>query len=137
MYVSSTKLDLEVERRATIDWLVAAGHQPVHSYVADSDTVRKSCLDDVDLCDLYVLILSRGFWIGARAQTSFGRIVAGSLTLTFFVYIFVNMGMVTGLLPVVGVPLPLVSAGGTSVVTLMLGFGILMAISTEHRRVVH
>ncbi len=88
------------------------------------------------LMAIYLLILLRGFWIGMRAQTSFGRMMAGSLTLTFFVYIFVNMGMVAGLLPVVGVPLPLVSAGGTSVVTLMLGFGILMAISTEKRMVV-
>jgi rod shape determining protein RodA len=83
------------------------------------------------LMGLYVLILLRGFLIGIRAESSFGRMMAGSLTLTFFVYIFVNMGMVAGLLPVVGVPLPLVSAGGTSVVTLMAGFGILMAISTE------
>jgi rod shape determining protein RodA len=83
------------------------------------------------LMSIYMLILLRGFWIGIRAQSSFGRMVAGSVTLTFFVYIFVNMGMVAGLLPVVGVPLPLVSAGGTSVVTLMAGFGILMAISTE------
>ncbi|MCR9105537.1 MAG: rod shape-determining protein RodA [Gammaproteobacteria bacterium] len=87
------------------------------------------------LLSLYLLILLRGFWIGVQAQTSFGRLMAGSLTLTFFVYIFVNMGMVAGLLPVVGVPLPLVSAGGTSIVTLMGGFGILMAISTEQRRV--
>ncbi|MAT94021.1 MAG: rod shape-determining protein RodA [Halioglobus sp.] len=87
------------------------------------------------LVGIYLLILLRGFWIGLRAQTSFGRMMAGSLTLTFFVYIFVNMGMVAGLLPVVGVPLPLVSAGGTSVVTLMAGFGILMAISTEQRLV--
>jgi rod shape determining protein RodA len=88
------------------------------------------------LMSIYLLILLRGFWIGARAQTSFGRMMAGSLTLTFFVYIFVNMGMVAGLLPVVGVPLPLVSAGGTSVVTLLAGFGILMAISTEKPRTV-
>ena len=87
------------------------------------------------LMSLYLLILLRGFWIGVNAQTSFGRMMAGSLTLTFFVYIFVNMGMVAGLLPVVGVPLPLVSAGGTSVVTLMAGFGILMAVSTEKRMV--
>lgn len=87
------------------------------------------------LMSIYVLILLRGFWIGVHAQTSFGRMMAGSLTLTFFVYIFVNMGMVAGLLPVVGVPLPLVSAGGTSVVTLMAGFGILMAVSTEKRMV--
>jgi rod shape determining protein RodA len=88
------------------------------------------------LLGLYLLILLRGFWIGIHAQSSFGRMMAGSLTLTFFVYVFVNMGMVAGLLPVVGVPLPLVSAGGTSVVTLMAGFGILMAVSTEKRMVV-
>ncbi len=85
------------------------------------------------LLGIYLLILLRGFWIGLHAQSSYGRMMAGSLTLTFFVYIFVNMGMVAGLLPVVGVPLPLVSAGGTSVVTLMAGFGLLMAISTEQR----
>jgi len=89
------------------------------------------------LMGIYLLILLRGFWIGIRAQTSFGRMMAGSLTLTFFVYIFVNMGMVAGLLPVVGVPLPLVSAGGTSVVTLMAGFGVMMAVSTEKRMVAH
>jgi rod shape determining protein RodA len=85
------------------------------------------------LLGLYLLILLRGFWIGMHAQDSFSRLVAGSLTLTFFVYVFVNMGMVSGLLPVVGLPLPLVSAGGTSIVTLMAGFGILMAVSTERR----
>jgi rod shape determining protein RodA len=85
------------------------------------------------LLALYLLILLRTFWIGLNAQSSYGRILCGSLTLTFFVYIFVNMGMVAGLLPVVGVPLPLVSAGGTSVVTLMAGFGLLMAVSTEQR----
>lgn len=89
----------------------------------------------IALMGIYLLILLRGFWIGVHAQTSFGRMMAGSLTLTFFVYIFVNMGMVAGLLPVVGVPLPLVSAGGTSIVTLLAGFGVLMAISTEKPRV--
>lgn len=84
------------------------------------------------LC-LYLLILLRGFWIGLNAQSTFGRVLAGSLTLTFFVYMFVNMGMVAGLLPVVGVPLPLISAGGTSVVTLLAGFGLLMAVSGEQR----
>jgi len=75
----------------------------------------------------------RGFYIGLRAQSVFGRLLASAITLTFFVYIFVNMGMVAGILPVVGVPLPLISFGGTSMVTLMLGFGVLMAISTERR----
>jgi rod shape determining protein RodA len=85
------------------------------------------------LIGLYLLIICRGLWIGLKAQHCFGRLLAGSITLTFFVYVFVNMGMVSGLLPVVGVPLPLVSQGGTSVVTLMVGFGLLMAISTEKR----
>jgi rod shape determining protein RodA len=87
------------------------------------------------LLSLYVLIIGRGLWIAAQAQDSFSRLLAGSITFTFFVYVFVNIGMVSGLLPVVGVPLPLVSHGGTSIVTLMTGFGILMAISTERRRV--
>lgn len=82
---------------------------------------------------IYLLIILRGFWIGLKAQTGFGRLLAGAITLTFFVYVFVNMGMVAGILPVVGVPLPLVSFGGTSMVTLLLGFGVLMAISTEKR----
>ncbi|WP_308366284.1 MULTISPECIES: rod shape-determining protein RodA [unclassified Microbulbifer] len=87
------------------------------------------------LLALYLLIVARGIYISFMAQDVFGRLLAGSITLTFFVYVFVNIGMVTGLLPVVGVPLPLVSHGGTSAVTLMAGFGILMAIGTERRRV--
>ena len=82
---------------------------------------------------LYLFIIARGLYIATRAQDTFTRLLAGSLTLVFFVYLFVNAGMVTGLLPVVGVPLPLVSYGGTSLVTLMAGFGILMSIHT-HRR---
>ena len=82
---------------------------------------------------IYMAIIARGLWIGVNAQHCFGRLLAGSITLTFFVYVFVNMGMVSGLLPVVGVPLPLVSQGGTSLVTLLAGFGLLMAISTEKR----
>ena len=83
----------------------------------------------------YLLIIARGFWISLIAQSSFSRLVASSITLTFFVYVFVNVGMVAGVLPVVGVPLPLVSFGGTSIVTLMLGFGVLMAISTEKKMI--
>lgn len=83
---------------------------------------------------LYLLIIGRGMMIGIRSQTMFGRLLAGSITLTFFVYIFVNMGMVSGVLPVVGVPLPFFSYGGTAIVTLMLGFGMLMSISTEKKR---
>ena len=89
----------------------------------------------VVLLSLYAFIVIRGLYIAATAQDSFGRLLAGSLSLTFFVYLFVNVGMVSGILPVVGIPLPLVSFGGTSMVTLMAGFGMLMSIST-HRRLV-
>jgi rod shape determining protein RodA len=85
------------------------------------------------LLTIYLYIIGRGLVIASRAQTSFARLLAGSITLTFFVYIFVNIGMVSGILPVVGVPLPLISYGGTSMMTLMTGFGILMSIQT-HRR---
>lgn len=82
---------------------------------------------------LYLFIILRGLYIAASAQDSFSRLLAGALVLVFFVYLFVNTGMVSGLLPVVGVPLPLISYGGTSLVTLMTGFGILMSIHT-HRK---
>ncbi|XKE44057.1 rod shape-determining protein RodA [Halomonas organivorans] len=82
---------------------------------------------------LYLLIVCRGLWLAGAAQETFGRLLAGSIILTFFIYVFVNVGMVSGILPVVGVPLPLVSYGGTSSVTLLAGFGILMAIHS-HRR---
>ncbi|MES2819608.1 MAG: rod shape-determining protein RodA [Pseudomonadota bacterium] len=82
---------------------------------------------------VYLLLIARGLVITVQAQTLFGKLLAGALTMTFFVYVFVNIGMVSGLLPVVGVPLPFISYGGTSMVTLLAGFGILMAIHT-HRK---
>ncbi len=85
------------------------------------------------LLSIYFLIIVRGLYIAAQAQNTFSRLLCGSLVLTFFVYIFVNIGMVSGLLPVVGLPLPLVSYGGTSMVTIMAGFGIMMSIHT-HRK---
>jgi rod shape determining protein RodA len=87
----------------------------------------------VALLTVYLLVVFRGLHIALNAQDAFGRMVAGSITLTFFVYVFVNIGMVCGLLPVVGLPLPLISYGGTSLVTVMAGFGILMSLHT-HRR---
>jgi len=84
---------------------------------------------------LYLYVISRCLYMAAHGQDTFSRIVAGSLGLTFAVYVFVNTGMVTGLLPVVGVPLPLISFGGTSMVTLMAGFGILMAAHSRRRLV--
>ncbi len=82
---------------------------------------------------VYLLICLRCLWISYNASSMYGRLVGASITMTFFVYIVVNMGMVAGILPVVGVPLPLVSRGGTSIVTLLAGFGILMAISQDKR----
>ncbi|WP_428099855.1 rod shape-determining protein RodA [Candidatus Rariloculus sp.] len=85
------------------------------------------------LLALYLVLVGRGLYIAVGAQDTFTRLLAGSLSLTFFVYVFVNTGMVSGLLPIVGVPLPLVSAGGTSMVTLMAGFGMLAAISGRRK----
>lgn len=82
---------------------------------------------------LYAAIVVRSLFIALRGQDSFQRLLAGALGLTFFIYVFINMGMVIGLLPVVGVPLPLVSYGGTSAVTLLAGFGMLMSVYT-HRK---
>ena len=90
----------------------------------------------VGICMLllvYLLLIARAMVITLQAQTVFGKLLAGSITFTFFIYVFVNVGMVSGLLPVVGVPLPFISYGGTSLVTLLSGFGILMAIHT-HRK---
>ncbi len=87
------------------------------------------------LLGLYLLLIGRGLVIAMNAQNTFNRILAGSITLTFSVYVIVNIGMVAGLLPVVGVPLPLVSLGGTSLVTILVSFGILMAVATDKRRV--
>jgi len=92
-------------------------------------------LGNLILLGLYLFVIARGFMITANASTYFTRLMAGSITLTFFTYAFVNMGMVSGILPVVGVPLPLVSYGGTSMVTLLLGFGMLMSIET-HKKLV-
>jgi rod shape determining protein RodA len=80
---------------------------------------------------LYVVAIARGLTLAARASNTYGRLLAGALTLTFFVYVFVNIAMVCGLLPVVGVPLPLVSYGGTSAITLMASFGLIMALGAK------
>ncbi len=89
------------------------------------------------LLTLYVCIVSRGLVIAMRGQDTFQRLLAGSLSMTFMVYVFINIGMVIGLLPVVGVPLPLVSYGGTSMVSLLAGFGMLMSIHTHRKLLVN
>ena len=85
----------------------------------------------VFLLTLYLLIIARGLFLASQAGSTFGRLVAGALVMTFFIYLFVNIAMVSGILPVVGVPLPLVSYGGTSAITLMAGFGIIMSMRTH------
>ncbi|MEO8305707.1 MAG: rod shape-determining protein RodA [Betaproteobacteria bacterium] len=84
---------------------------------------------------LYMLLIGRGMMITANASTMFARLIAGAVTLMFFTYAFVNMGMVSGVLPVVGVPLPLVSYGGTALISLFIGLGILMSVQA-HRKLV-
>ncbi len=87
------------------------------------------------LITLYMIIIGRGLVIAMNAPTTFSRLLAGAITMTFFTYAFVNMGMVTGVLPVVGVPLPLVSYGGTAILSMFMGFGILMSVAS-HKRLV-
>ena len=89
------------------------------------------------LLALYMFVIGRGLFIAVQAHDTYSRLLAGSISLTFMVYVFVNTAMVTGLVPVVGVPLPLVSFGGTSMVTLMAGFGILMSIHSHRKLLPH
>jgi len=86
---------------------------------------------------LYIFVIGRGLYIAMQAPDTYSRLLAGSISLTFFVYVFVNTAMVTGLVPVVGIPLPLVSFGGTSMVTLLAGFGILMSIHSHRKLLPH
>ena len=91
----------------------------------------------LSLLALYVFVIGRGLYIAAQAHDTYSRLLAGSISLTFFVYVFVNTAMVSGLVPVVGVPLPLVSFGGTSMVTLLAGFGILMSVHSNRKLLPH
>ena len=93
-------------------------------------------IGNVLLLILYLLLLGRGMMIAANASTMFGRLMAGAVTLMFFTYAFVNMGMVSGVLPVVGVPLPFVSYGGTALLSLFIGIGLLMSVQA-HRKLLH
>jgi rod shape determining protein RodA len=92
-------------------------------------------IGNIVLMVLYLLLIGRGLIIAANAPTLFARLLAGAITMTFFTYAFVNMGMVSGILPVVGVPLPFMSYGGTSLLTLGLGAGILMSIQKNRKLV--
>ncbi|HAF45516.1 MAG: rod shape-determining protein RodA [Sideroxydans sp. GWF2_59_14] len=122
-YMNGTQTHLDFLPERTTDFIFAVWSEEF------------GLLGNLLLLGLYVFVIGRGFIITANASTYFTRLMAGSITLTFFTYAFVNMGMVSGILPVVGVPLPLVSYGGTSLLTLMLGFGMLMSIDT-HKQLV-
>jgi rod shape determining protein RodA len=117
--------------QAQLEFLPERSTDFIFAVVGEEFGLLGQCL----LLLLYLFVVSRALYLSTQTQDTFARLVAGSLALTFFVYVFINAGMVSGLLPVVGVPLPLVSYGGTSVVTLLAGFGILMALYS-HRKLV-
>ena len=120
-YLNGTQTHLEFLPERTTDFIFAVFSEEF------------GLLGNLILLAMYLFVIVRGFVITANASTYFTRLMAGSITLTFATYAFVNMGMVSGILPVVGVPLPLVSYGGTSMLTLMLGFGMLMSIETHKK----
>jgi rod shape determining protein RodA len=122
-WTKGTQTHLEFIPERTSDFLFAAYSEEF------------GLIGNIVLLLLYLLLIGRGLLIAANAPTLFSRLLAGSLTLIFFTYAFVNMGMVSGILPVVGVPLPFMSYGGTAFVTLGLGMGILMSIQ-RHRKLV-
>jgi len=120
-YLGSTQAHLDFLPESTTDFIFSVLSEEF------------GLLGVVLLLTLYSLIIARGLYIASQAQDNFTRLIAASLTMTLFVYIFVNIGMVSGLLPVVGLPLPLVSYGGSSMITLMISFGILMSIHTHKK----
>ncbi len=118
-YMGSTQAHLEFLPESTTDF--------IFSVLAEEFGLVGVFL----LLSTYLFIIARGLYIASQAQDNFSRLVAASLTMTLFIYVFINIGMVSGLLPVVGLPLPLISYGGSSLVTLMISFGILMSIHTH------
>jgi rod shape determining protein RodA len=116
--------------QAHLDYLPESSTDFIFAVYAEEFGLLGSLL----LLAIYAIIVGRGLLIAYLAKDAYTRLLAGSLSLTFFLYFFVNMGMVTGILPIVGVPLPVMSYGGTSIVTIMAAFGILMSIQT-HRKI--
>ena len=121
-YLMGSQSQLEFLPESHTDFIIAV--------LAEETGLIGVCL----LLTLYALIILRCLYISSRCETLFGRLLSGSMSITFFIYVFVNIGMVSGILPVVGVPLPLVSYGGTSVVSLLLGFGLIMSMYTHRQR---
>ena len=122
---------------AAVPALIAYAIIPYGSTYSFGDSELKLVAADPDWGLLYIFVIGRGLYIATQAGDTYSRLLAGSISLTFFVYVFVNTAMVTGLVPVVGIPLPLVSFGGTSMVTLMAGFGILMSIHNHRKLLPH
>jgi rod shape determining protein RodA len=122
-YLKGTQTHLDFLPERTTDFIFAVYSEEI------------GLIGNLILLAMYFFVIGRGFIITANASTYFTRLMAGSITLTFTTYAFVNMGMVSGILPIVGVPLPMFSYGGTSMLTLLLGFGILMSIQT-HKKLV-
>lgn len=116
--------------QAHLDYLPESSTDFIFAVYAEEFGLLGSLL----MLSIYAIIVARGLLIAYLAKDTYTRLLAGSLSLTFFLYFFVNMGMVTGILPIVGVPLPVMSYGGTSIVTIMAAFGILMSIQT-HRKI--
>jgi rod shape determining protein RodA len=117
--------------QAQLDFLPEASTDFIYAVIGE----EFGMLGQLVLLTLYVFVVARSIYLATQTQDTFARLLAGSLAITFFVYVFINTGMVSGLLPVVGVPLPLVSYGGSSMVTLLAGFGILMSLYS-HRRLI-
>ena len=115
--------------QAKLDFLPEANTDFIFAVIAE----ELGLIGVVLLLLVYLAIVARGLLIALRAQDTFQRLLAAALTLKFFVYVFINIGMVIGVLPVVGVPLPLISYGGTSAVSLLVGFGMLMSIQTNRK----
>lgn len=115
--------------QAKLDFLPEANTDFIFAVIAE----ELGLIGVVLLLLVYLAIVARSLLIALRAQDTFQRLLAAALTLKFFVYVFINIGMVIGLLPVVGVPLPLISYGGTSAVSLLVGFGMLMSIQTNRK----
>lgn len=116
--------------QAHLDYLPESSTDFIFAVYAEEFGLLGSLL----MLSIYTIIVARGLLIAYLAKDTYTRLLAGSLSLTFFLYFFVNMGMVTGILPIVGVPLPVMSYGGTSIVTIMAAFGIIMSIQT-HRKI--
>jgi rod shape determining protein RodA len=120
-FMQGTQTHLEFIPERTTDFIFAAYSEEF------------GLMGNLALISAFILLIFRGLVIAANAGTLFSRLLAGAVTMIFFTYAFVNMGMVSGILPVVGVPLPFISYGGTAMVTLGLGLGILMSIARARR----